>query len=491
MARAIWRDLTTAPASFALAALVVLATYASVVTTGAAADTWPRAATLAGQLLLPAALGSAVFLCIACRLYPRDGVAWMAAATTMIGVQSLPTIAVADGSSPLTSAAPISSTIVLGLSLLLLVRVAETRNLRVAPIPVGIGVGLVLILVRALSIHVPVPDLDAGVRRLVPGGEITADGVAGVLLVGVAVVLALAISRKWTLPKGQRRIVVAALLWPIPQALHALGWTDSAGWSVLAIGSGLATCVLLISAALDLLWLAVRDDQQAVRSLQQQVLAMRDQAREGIEQLHEVRGTIAGIASATELIRNEDRLTHQHRERLEELLATETARLHRLVHTQSTDVAPAPTDLADVLRPLVLAHRIQGQDVSWNAPAFPVRGEGDDLSEAINILLQNAAQHAPGAAVRISTRGGGAELVIADDGPGVSPELRDRIFEWGYSRPGSPGQGVGLAVAQRLLEQHGRSLRLDPHHHPGAAFVIGLGQPATEGWHGDTSVLAG
>ena len=138
-----------------------------------------------------------------------------------------------------------------------------------------------------------------------------------------------------------------------------------------------------------------------------------------------------------------------------------------------------------------LAHRIQGQDVSWNAPAFPVRGDGDDLSEAINILLQNAAQHAPGAAVRISTRGGGAELVIADDGPGVSPELRDRIFEWGYSRPGSPGQGVGLAVAQRLLEQHGRSLRLDPHHHPGAAFVIGLGQPATEGWHGDTSVLAG
>jgi signal transduction histidine kinase len=491
MARAAWRDLTSAPASFTMAAVVVSATFASIVATGAEAGTWPRAATVAGQLLLPAALGSAVFLCIACRLYPRDGVAWLAAAATMIGVQSLPTLAVADGGSELAEQAPISSAIVLGLTLLLLVRVAEGRSLRVAPIPVGIGIGLVLVLVRVLWIHVPVSDVEDWWSRSTPGGAGDIEAAACVLLVAVAVVLATAVARRSNLPKGHRRIVVAALLWPAPQALSGLGWTESPGWSVVAILCGLATCVLLMSAALDLLWLAVRDDQLAVRNLQKQLITMRERAREGIEQLHEVKGTIAGIASATNLIRYEERLTHQHREHLEELLATETARLHRLVHTQAVERTAPPTDLADVLRPLVLAHRIQGQDVSWNAPAYPVRGEGDDLAEAVNILLQNAAEHAPGASVRISTRGGGAELVIADDGPGVPPELRDHIFEWGYSGPGSSGQGVGLAVAQRLLEQHGRSLRLDPQHHPGAAFVIGLGQPATEGRHGDASVLTG
>jgi signal transduction histidine kinase len=204
-----------------------------------------------------------------------------------------------------------------------------------------------------------------------------------------------------------------------------------------------------------------------------------------------VKGTIAGIASATDLIRYETRLSRQHRERLEELLATETARLQRLVHTQPPDTPPSPVDLDDVIRPLVLARRIQGHDVSWQAPEPPVIGGDDDVAETVNILLHNAAEHAVGASVRIFTRGGGAELVVADDGPGIPLDLQDAIFEWGYSRPGSNGQGVGLAVARRLLQEHGRTLRLDTNHKPGAAFVIGLIRHPVEGLQGDSSVLAG
>ena len=488
MARAFWRDLTTAPASFAGAALIVVATYVSVVAAGSEAGSWAHAATTAGQLLLPAALGSAVCLCIACRLYPRDGVAWLAAATTVIGVQSLPTLGVADGDSPLAAQAPIASAVVLGLALLLLVKMAERWHLRLPPIPVGVGIGLLLILVRTIWSHAP----SATLRDWFPaGGSATLETVGWVLLLGVGVVLALTIARRSVLPKGHKRIVVAALLWPVPQALDASGRTGSPGWAIVAIGCGLATCVLLASAALDLLWQAVRDDEAAVRNLQKQLLAMRDQTREGIEQLHEVKGTIAGIASATDLIRHEDRLSHQHRERLEELLATETQRLLRLVHTEAPDVRPSTMDLADVIRPLVLARRIQGQDVSWNAPSFPVRGEGDDLAEA-----STSCSRTPPSTRRAPRSASSPGVVTSRAGrrrqrPRRPRRARDSIFDWGYSQPGSTGQGVGLALAQRLLEEHGRSIRLDREHRPGAAFVIGLGRHAVDGSHSDTSVLAG
>ena len=89
--------------------------------------------------------------------------------------------------------------------------------------------------------------------------------------------------------------------------------------SVAAVVAALAACTLTAATALDLLLYAMRQEQ-AESQLQQQLVSLRDIAREGVEQLHEVKGTIAGIASATDLIRHEHRLSIQHRERLEEML---------------------------------------------------------------------------------------------------------------------------------------------------------------------------
>ena len=462
--------------------LVVVATYASVVTTGAEPSSWAGAATLAELLLLPTAFGSAVLVCIGSRLNRSDGVAWVAAATTMIGIQTVPTLVIADTTSALTRPAPISSAIVLGLALLLLVKLTQGHRLSVAPIPAGVGIGLFLILIRALWSHAP---LVVAESRFTPpfalSGSTYADVAGSAMLMSAGMLVALVISRTSVLPGGQRRIVIASLLWPVPQALSNPRLTEIPAWSVVAIICGLLTCVLLASAALDLLWLSLYAEQVTVHTLESQLLTLHTSARAGVEQLHEVKGTIAGIASASDLIRHEARLSAQHRERLEELLVTESARLKRLVHAQDPDQTP-PTpepaiELTRVIPTLVLAHSIQGRDVSWQAPANPVRVDGDDVVEAINILLDNAAEHAPGAPVRIFTRDGGAELVIADDGPGVPTELREQIFGWGFSQPGSHGQGVGLAMAKRLLEKHGRTLQLDADQQVGAAFVIGLRTP--------------
>jgi signal transduction histidine kinase len=457
--------------STGLVGLLVLATYASILLTLPEALTWSRAAEISIQLLLPAALASSVFLCIACRLYHRAGVAWFAAAMTMIGVQGFPMFVAPTGSAGLSEPLMLWSAVGLGLALLALVRVAAARHVEIAPVPLGVAFGAALVLFRGLGSALPETFLAA--PRAVEYGSLA--------LLVVGAVLATVVWRQSGLPAAARKPLTAAVvLWSVSGSLRALDLTGSAGWSALAIVCALATCVLVMSTALELLWQAVRDDHEAVVQLQKQLLTLRASARQGVEQLHEVKGTIAGIASATDLIRHEERLTRQHREHLAEMLAQETARLQRLVHAGPRHATEA-VDLDEVLQPLLTARDVQGQQVLWAPSGLQVVAAADELTEVLNILLHNAAEHAPGSPVHIFTRRHGeeTELVVADAGPGVPAELRDRIFEWGYSRPGSAGQGVGLAMAHRVLARRGIRLQLDPDHEAGAAFVIRL-QPVDQ-----------
>lgn len=452
--------------SAGLVGLLVAAAYASIVLTLPDARTWSRAATASSQLLLPTALASAVFLCIACRLYHRAGVAWFAAAMTMIGAQAFPIFVAPTRSTGLSEPMMLWSAIGLGAAMLVLGRVAKARHVAIAPVPLGIGFGIALILFRGVAVLLPETFLvsAAAVRS------------GSLILLVVGAVLATAVWRQSGLPTAARRpLAVSVVLWSISGALSALDVTGSAGWSVVAIVCALATCVLVMSTALDLLWQAVRDDHDAVVQLQQQLHALRAHAREGVEQLHEVKGTIAGIASATDLIRHEERLTRQHREHLAEMLAQETARLQRLVHAGPKHSMQA-VDIEEILQPLLMARSVQGQQVMWDSCGRRVIADADELTEVLNILLHNAAEHAPGSPVHVFTRerGGALELVVADTGPGIPAELRDRIFEWGYSRRGSTGQGVGLAMAHQVLARRGIPLELDPEHGAGAAFVIRL-----------------
>jgi signal transduction histidine kinase len=94
----------------------------------------------------------------------------------------------------------------------------------------------------------------------------------------------------------------------------------------------------------------------------------------------------------------------------------------------------------------------------------------------LHILLVNAWRHARGAPSRIVVALEDAQVVVrvSDDGPGVQPELRQAIFERGVRRPGSPGQGLGLAMARELVEGVGGSLTLSPATRGGACFCVQL-----------------
>jgi two-component system sensor histidine kinase QseC len=97
---------------------------------------------------------------------------------------------------------------------------------------------------------------------------------------------------------------------------------------------------------------------------------------------------------------------------------------------------------------------------------FAVRGERDKLTCLARNLLDNAARYAPqGSSVRVelARRAGATELAVCDQGPGIPPELRERVFESYYRIPGAAGEGsgLGLAIVREIASQHDATIEID------------------------------
>jgi two-component system sensor histidine kinase QseC len=114
-----------------------------------------------------------------------------------------------------------------------------------------------------------------------------------------------------------------------------------------------------------------------------------------------------------------------------------------------------------------------------------VQGERDKLATLARNLLDNAARYSPpGSTVRveIASRDGATRLSVSDEGPGIAPELRERVFESYYRIPGAAGDGsgLGLAIVREIAAQHGATVRLeDGERGRGTRVVVsfpGLGQ---------------
>lgn len=197
------------------------------------------------------------------------------------------------------------------------------------------------------------------------------------------------------------------------------------------------------------------------------------------DRLHAVRSGLAGLSGAVHLLTDQGAdLPEASRRRLEGLLVAEVDRLRRVVASPATGERVAVVEdleLDVVVGHVVLGRRMAGQEVAWTPSGRRVRGRADDLTEALNVLLVNAWRHAEGAPARIEASCEDASVLIkvSDDGPGVLPELRQSIFERGVRRPGSRGQGLGLAMARDLVESLGGSLTLSPCSH-GACFCLAL-----------------
>jgi len=109
----------------------------------------------------------------------------------------------------------------------------------------------------------------------------------------------------------------------------------------------------------------------------------------------------------------------------------------------------------------------------------PVRGSVDDLREAVDHILENAAEAGPqgGAiAVRVAWDGGGrVEVTVEDRGPGMADAVRARALEPFFSTKGSGRLGLGLPVVHAIVARHRGKLQLQSA--PGAGTTVRIALP--------------
>lgn len=138
-----------------------------------------------------------------------------------------------------------------------------------------------------------------------------------------------------------------------------------------------------------------------------------------------------------------------------------------------------PTDLADVARAVALdiSPLIAERDIDFEISTVPaaVRAHAWMLRELIRNLLHNAIRHSPeGAplAVRIVADARHAALTVSDSGPGITAELRARLFQPFSAGDVRSGSGLGLAICNEIVAALGGSISLDNREEHGR--VAGL-----------------
>ncbi len=124
-----------------------------------------------------------------------------------------------------------------------------------------------------------------------------------------------------------------------------------------------------------------------------------------------------------------------------------------------------PGDLAATVGEVVETYRVaspSGVDVRVvvDPPSLPARFDAKLLRRALRNLLENALRASAGRGeveVRLEGRDGTAAITVADRGPGVPPELLQRIFD-PYFSTHDTGTGLGLPITRRIVEEHGGTI---------------------------------
>ncbi len=224
--------------------------------------------------------------------------------------------------------------------------------------------------------------------------------------------------------------------------------------------------------------------EEAVTSATRSEAAMR---RFLADASHELRTPIAALQATAETLLREQP-PRPRRDQLEAELARGTERLGRLVDDllnlarleANEPLRAEPVDLTRVSESLVTETRARTPasiSIAHSGEAMVI-GDPDALARALRNLLDNAVRAGgDDGTIRLELQRSptAVRATVSDDGPGVPPEARDRIFE-GFVRlngNSSAGTGLGLAIARAIARQHHGSVTCDACD-TGARFTLEL-----------------
>lgn len=163
------------------------------------------------------------------------------------------------------------------------------------------------------------------------------------------------------------------------------------------------------------------------------------------------------------------------------------------------DARREPVDLSEVWREVAedLSLRVEREDARIEVGELPtVRGDPAQLRRLLQNLVANAIDHAgpsPQVRVRAEETDDGWVLQVADDGPGVPEEDRERIFDVFHrldANPDEPGTGIGLAICRRIVERHGGEIEVTDSELGGACFRLELPADPPAADPGDGSAVS-
>jgi two-component system sensor histidine kinase HydH len=227
-----------------------------------------------------------------------------------------------------------------------------------------------------------------------------------------------------------------------------------------------------------------------VRVAQSEKLAALGQLAAAIA--HEVRNPLAVVRSAAQGLSETLPAADTDGRRAAAFIIAEVDRLSSVVgallaYARPLQLQRRPVALGDVVTRAVdlvsgeLATRGVVIRREQSPPLPTVQADGDLVCQVLLGLLTNAAEAAPAGGeitVRARTQNGAVEVAVADNGPGIAPELRGRVFEPFFTtRP--HGTGLGLAVARQIVEAHGGRIEVSDRPGGGARFTLALPVQAT------------
>lgn len=203
---------------------------------------------------------------------------------------------------------------------------------------------------------------------------------------------------------------------------------------------------------------------------------------------HEIRNPLSSIALNIELLEDDLVADPDEARSLLRAIKQEVERLSAL-SDQYLSVArrkPSALDEEDLgelveeacafVRPELRRHGIELQ-ITVDPDLPKVLGDEAQIKQALFNLLRNAREAmAEGGTIGVEVRaaaGGGVDVTVDDEGVGIEPEIREKLFEPFFSTKGT-GTGLGLAITRQIVETHGGTIACEPRRPRGTRFWLHL-----------------
>lgn len=145
-------------------------------------------------------------------------------------------------------------------------------------------------------------------------------------------------------------------------------------------------------------------------------------------------------------------------------------------HAVPTNIGSEAATIVDEFRPLAVSKKVNIEVSTDELPVAPLKP--DALRHVLLNLLDNAVKYGPAGQtvrVRVTTTPTFVELAVEDEGPGVAPSERERIwraFTRGERGAETGGSGIGLSVVREVAQVHGGTARVESAPSGGARFVV-------------------